>query len=154
MNIDTARCPILLVEDDANDVFFFERALHKAEVPSPMTVVSDGQEAIDLLAGKEGFADREKFPLPCLIVLDLNLPRKNGLQVLDWIRQNPEFEPVIVIVFTSSTSEQDMRDAYRLGANSYLVKPSDPDELVDLVKLISLYWLGANQSPPRQPRLI
>lgn len=141
--------PILLIEDDANDVFFFQRALKKAGVANPLAIVEDGQAAIDLLSEAGASADREQSPLPGLIVLDLNLPRKTGLQVLKWIRQSSAFDGVPVVALTSSTSEQDMTEAYRLRVNSYLVKPSDPDQLVELVRLLTAYWLQVNHSAAR-----
>jgi DNA-binding response OmpR family regulator len=146
--MNATRRAILLVEDDPNDVFFFQRAMKKAQVTNELLVAQDGQEAINLLAGREGFADRETYPVPSLIVLDLNLPRKHGLQVLSWIRSTPDLDRVPVIALTSSSSEQDIAEAYRLRANSYLVKPSDPDELVGLVRLVAAYWLGANRAAP------
>jgi DNA-binding response OmpR family regulator len=139
--------PILLVEDDENDIFFFERAYKKAGITNPLHIVRDGDEAIQYLSGKEAFADREKFPLPSLIVLDLNLPLKHGLEVLKWLREKRDFDTLVVVVLTSSQSEMDMRQAYKLGANSYLVKPSDPDKLTDIARLVSDYWLRTNQAP-------
>jgi CheY-like chemotaxis protein len=147
MILKKSQSPILLVEDDINDVFFFERALRKAGVTNRLEIAKDGQEAIDLLAGRGSFADPVQFPPPCLIVLDLNLPIKTGLQVLKWIRENDALDSVPVVALTSSTSDQDMAEAYQLRANSYLVKPSDPDTLVELVRLTMDYWLRMNQRP-------
>ncbi len=139
--------PILLVEDDANDAFFFQRAMKEADFTHPLQVARDGTEAIDYLTGTGAFADRAQFPLPCLIVLDLNLPRQHGLEVLRWIRGRDANNTVPVVVLTSSTSERDLREAYRDGANSYLNKPSDPDELVALVSALKGYWFGLNRVP-------
>jgi DNA-binding response OmpR family regulator len=141
-------CAILLVEDDDNDVFFFEYALSKADVEVALHVVRDGQQAMDYLSGKGEFADRQLHPLPRLAILDLNLPRKHGLDVLRFLRtHSPASDKCPIVVLTSSNSERDIRDAYHLGANSYLVKPGDTDALVRLVKLIHEYWLGANRLP-------
>ena len=137
--------PILLVEDDENDVFFLRRALGKAGVSNPLHVARDGEEAIGYVS-----ASKDRGSLPVLLVLDLNLPVKHGLQVLSWIRGLAERPAIAVVVLTSSTSELDMREAYQLGANSYLVKPGDPDKLCELVALIKSYWLGVNQLPPLQ----
>lgn len=132
--------PILLVEDDDNDVFFFKRALQLAAVENPLHVVKDGQEATDYLEGAGPFADRQQHPPPGVIVLDLNLPRKHGLEVLKWIRHRHQWAAVPVIVLTSSSSELDVTVAYRLGANSYFVKPTDPDLLVELLRVLKEYW--------------
>lgn len=139
--------PILLVEDDVNDVFFFRRAMKEADFTHPLRVARDGAEALDYLTGKGAFADRAQFPLPCLIVLDLNLPRQHGLEVLRWIRERDPDNTVPVVVLTSSTSERDMIEAYRDGANSYLNKPSSPTELVAVVSALKGYWFGLNRVP-------
>jgi CheY-like chemotaxis protein len=136
--------PILLIEDDENDIFFFERAAKKAEIRQPLVIVRDGREAVEYFQKLS-----PPNPIPCLIVLDLNLPQRNGLEVLEWIRAQPLPKIVPVVVLTSSTSDKDIQQAYEMGANSYLIKPGDPDKLVALVKLAKEYWLTANQSPPR-----
>src|SRR6476660_732111 len=118
--------PILLVEDDPNDVFFFERAAKKAGIGVPVHTVRDGQEAVNYLTGEGVYADREVHPFPVLMVLDLNLPQRHGLEVLRWLRNCKTCRTLLVIVLTSSRSELDIHEAYELGANSYLVKPSDP----------------------------
>lgn len=143
------KTPILLVEDDQNDVFFFQRALRKAEIANPLSVVRDGREAMAYLAGQGAFADRARYPVPCLVILDLNLPHQHGLDVLRWIRKEPKLATLLVIVLTSSISEQDAHEAYRLGANSFLIKPADPNQLVELAKAIKIYWLQHNQWPPQ-----
>ena len=114
---------ILLVEDDENDVFFFERAMKLAGMSNPLHVAQDGRQAIDYLKAVSDYADRAEFPLPSLVLLDLKLPRVRGLDVLKWIRGQPEFQTMIVIVFTSSGLASDIDKAYRLGANSYMVNP-------------------------------
>jgi DNA-binding response OmpR family regulator len=139
--------PLLLVEDDENDVLFFQRALQKAGVNGKLFVARDGQEAIDYFSGVGEFSDRNQFPFPRLTVLDLNLPGKHGLQVLQAVHALTGILKTPVVVLTSSTSDRDMREAYQFGANSYLVKPLDSEALVELVKLIKLYWLQANQLP-------
>jgi CheY-like chemotaxis protein len=139
----------LLVEDDENDVFFMKRAFQEADIKNPLHVVSDGQEAIDYLTGTGIFAERKKFPLPCLILLDLKLPHILGLDVLKWLRAKREFQGVIVVVLTSSKEDADIEKAYELGANSYLVKPPDAQRLFEMVKRIKEYWMEQNQMPPR-----
>ena len=139
---------ILLVEDDANDVFFFQRAMEKAGLTCSLRIARDGGEAIDYLSGTGTFADRVQFPLPCMVLLDLNLPRQHGLEVLQWIRGHAPDPAVPVVVLTSSTSDRDVREAYRLGANSYLNKPSGLEELVALVRAVDVYWFHHNRLPP------
>ena len=136
---------ILLVEDDANDVFFLKRAMKLAGMLNPVEVASDGRKAIHYLGGTGEYSDRAQFPLPCLVLLDLKLPHVMGLDVLKWIREQPELRTVIVVVFTASNLPPDISKAYFLGANSYLVKPSEPDGLVETVRLIREYWLDLNQ---------
>jgi CheY-like chemotaxis protein len=139
---------ILLVEDDANDVFFMKRAMKLAGMLNPVQVASDGRKAIHYLGGTDEYSDRAQFPLPCLVLLDLKLPHVMGLDVLKWIREQPELRTVIVVVFTASKLPPDISKAYFLGANSYMVKPSEPDGLVETVKLIKEYWLDLNQLAP------
>src|SRR5688572_20815806 len=115
---------ILLVEDEENDVFFMQQAMKKAGVVNPVRVASDGQQAIDYFKGAGKFANREEFPLPCLVLLDLKLPYVMGLAVLKWIRQQPEIT-AIVLILSASKEEADITTAYHLGANGYLVKPPD-----------------------------
>src|ERR1700712_4146196 len=130
---------ILQVEDDPNDVFLLQHALQKAGVRNPFQVVNDGQEAINYLSGAGHFADRQKFPFPCLVLLDLKLPLVMGLDVLKWIRQQVEI-PLVVIVFSASAEDSDVAKAYRLGANAFLTKPSEASKLNDMVKAISDFW--------------
>jgi len=139
---------ILLVEDSPDDVFFLQRAFKRAEVKNALQVVKDGQQALGYLAGVGEYADREKFPLPCLVLLDLKLPYVPGLDVLKWIRSRTELQTLPVIIFTSSSERSDVDRAYRLGANSYLVKPSDAEQLVGLAKSFGDYWLKFNLLPP------
>jgi len=139
---------ILLVEDDENDVFFFQRAVNKVGMTHPLQVARDGQEAIDYLGGTGKFADRVKFPLPGLILLDLKLPFVLGLDVLEWIRVQSELSP-IVIILSSSAAEQDVARAYRLGANAYLVKSADVSRLEGMVRAINDFWLTLNVPPVR-----
>ena len=140
---------LLLVEDTQSDVFFMKRAMKVVGVTHPLHVVEDGQQALDYLQGAGPFADRGQFPLPCLILLDLKLPQVPGLEVLEWIRARPGLETIPVVVFTSSSLDDDIDRAYRLGANSYLVKPMSLDALVEVVKGINDYWLKLNRLPPQ-----
>jgi CheY-like chemotaxis protein len=139
---------ILLVEDEPSDVLFLKLALQKNGLHNTLNVAKDGKEAQKYLKGEGKFADREQYPLPSLVLLDLRLPQIPGLEVLKWIREHPQFEMLPVIVFTSSNQHSDVETAYRLGANSYLVKPANPGELFELVRRFKLYWLELNFPPP------
>jgi CheY-like chemotaxis protein len=138
---------ILLVEDDENDVFFMKRAMKAAQILNPLQVASDGRQAIHYLEGAGEYNDRDLFPLPKLVLLDLKLPYIMGLEVLKWIREQPELKGIVVLIFSSSKMPEDIRTAYLLGANSYLVKPSDPKGLTEKVKVIKDYWIDVNHSP-------
>lgn len=136
---------ILLVEDNEDDIFFMKRALKSAGVENPLQVATDGQQAIEYLQGEGKFSDRTEFPLPILVLLDLKLPYKNGHEVLRWIREQIEFEALVVIVLTTSRETSDIEKAYRIGANSYLVKPPGAPELVAIVNAFKQFWLTHNQ---------
>lgn len=137
---------ILIAEDDENDVFLIRRAFHQAQFENPLHVVSNGEEAIAYLKGDEPFADREKYPTPSLVLLDLKMPRKNGFEVLSWIRQHPEFNALAVVVLTSSQESSDINQAYALGANSYLVKPANFLSLVDMINRLKEYFRFTSQN--------
>ena len=138
--------PILLVEDDRNDVLLIKRAFRKASITPQMSVVADGDEAIAYLSQTEPYRS-EQFSFPALVLLDLKLPRRSGLEVLAWIKQQPELKHLLVVVLTSSEENSDLVRAYDLGANSYLVKPVYFKELVSLIELIDAYWLKTNKVP-------
>jgi len=138
---------VLLVEDRDDDVFFMRRAWKKQDVKQALQIVADGHQAVAYLAGQEEYSDREKFPLPCLVLMDLKLPYIMGLDVLKWIRNQPLLKTLPVVVFSSSNVQSDIHEAYRLGANSFLVKPSNVEQLDDLVRLIRDFWLTANYLP-------
>lgn len=139
---------ILHVEDDANDVLLVQRALRKAAAATRIFSVNDGDQAIAYLSGQPPFASREQYPLPNLVLLDLKMPRKSGLEVLQWLRERKEFRRVVVAIFTSSKHDQDISRAYELGANSYLVKPVGFDSLSETIKCVNHYWGALNQAPP------
>jgi CheY-like chemotaxis protein len=138
---------ILLAEDDPNDVLLIQRAFQRNHVANPVQVVRDGEEALAYLSGQAPFADRERHPLPVLMLMDLKMPRKSGLEVLEWVRQQPGLKQLPIIVLTSSNQSPDINRAYELGANSYLVKPAGFDSLLDLVKNLDMYWLILNEKP-------
>jgi CheY-like chemotaxis protein len=120
--------------------------MRKVGLANPVQVASDGQQAIDYLKGSGKFADREAFPLPCLVLLDLKLPHVMGLEVLKWIREQVE-PPVVVIVLTASSENADIASAYHLGANAFVTKPSEPDKLEEVVKATKDFWLTYSTLP-------
>jgi len=136
---------ILIAEDDENDRLLINRAFTKSGMIDPVQFVENGQCAIDYLTGKGPFSDRSKYPLPAVVLLDLKMPLKNGFEVLQWIRSETKFKKTIVVLFTSSNQPSDIEKAYELGANSYLVKPLNFDEVFQLAKQIREYWLVANR---------
>ncbi len=144
----TARdCTILIVEDDPFDVKLIQRAMTKARITNPVRVLGDGEMAIRYLAGISPFPDRNANPIPILVLLDLKLPRKNGFEVLEWLRAQPALKRLPAIVLTSSAESPDINRAYDLGANSYLVKPVGNDALVAMLKSLNVYWLCTNTPP-------
>lgn len=141
---------ILMAEDDENDVFFVERAFKQAQIANPLHRVKDGEDAVAYLRGDGEYADRDKFPVPYLLLLDLKMPRKNGFEVIAWLRQQPGLKRLPVVVLTSSKEDPDVNRAYELGANTYLVKPVKFDGLVDMMKTLNLYWLILAEKPTVQ----
>jgi CheY-like chemotaxis protein len=142
-----ANLPILLADDDENDVFLFQRAARDAGIRHPLSIVRDGQEVIDYLAGHAPFADRAQYPFPCLIILDIKMPRKTGLEVLEWLSGQPALRNLPVMMFSSSTRADDIERAYALGANAFVVKPSSLERRAELARLIKGFWLDFNQPP-------
>ncbi len=140
--------PVLYVEDEENDVLIMEHAWKKAAIANPLKTVTDGAQAIHYLAGEGKFADRAHYPMPILVLLDLKLPKESGFNVLKWIRANPAFGTLWVVVLTSSNYAEDIHRAHRLGANAYLVKPSAPNRLVEMVASLRDFWLRSAATPP------
>lgn len=138
---------ILLVEDDPNDVLLIQRAFQRARILNPLQVVRNGDEAVAYLGGQEPYADRGRYPLPILMLLDLKLPRRSGLEVLEWLQQQPGLRRLPVVVLTSSSESIDVNRAYDLGANSYLVKPVRFEDLLQMVRSLHFYWLILNTPP-------
>jgi DNA-binding response OmpR family regulator len=139
--------PILLVEDNADDVFFLRRALKAKNVDVPVVLMPDGREAIRYLNGENDYANRSVHPLPRLVLLDLQLPYFTGLQVLEWARKQAVVKRIPIVIFSSSSQASDIEQAYELGANSYLVKPTDVAELGRIVETLRVYWLEINHGP-------
>jgi len=146
---------ILLAEDEEDYVLLIRRAFAQAKIPNPLHVVWNGQEAIAYLKGEGKYANREEYPLPDLFLLDLKMPRVNGFEVLKWVRSQPGLAPLRVLVLTSSDEIRDVNEAYKLGANSFLVKPLDFQDFTQLSRLIQEFWLKASKSPEtfRPPKI-
>ncbi|HUK01388.1 MAG TPA: response regulator [Steroidobacteraceae bacterium] len=139
---------ILLVEDNTDDAELFARSFHRTYANVSLPTVSDGEAARDYLAGNGPYADRSKFPLPNIVLLDVKLPRLSGFELLSWIRQHPQLRRLLVVMLTSSRESVDVRRAYDLGANSYLVKPIALADMQQLASALGLYWLKLNEAVP------
>jgi CheY-like chemotaxis protein len=133
--------PVLYAEDDDNDVFLMERAFDILKVPNPLKSVSDGKKAMAYLSGTLPSSGRITNPMPCLMLLDLSMPGKNGIEVLQWVRTQPMLHQVPVVVLSSSNHKSDIHRAYLLGASGFFIKPGDPDELLRIVSAMQQYWL-------------
>jgi CheY-like chemotaxis protein len=138
---------ILLVEDNPDHVMLILRAFRKGGLVNPVYVVNDGEQAIAYLGGQDKFANRTEYPLPSLILLDLKMPNKDGFEVLEWIRQQPPFSRLRVVVLTTSENLKDVNRAYDLGADSFLVKPIDLEQFVNLTRTIKGHWLWISNPP-------
>ncbi len=141
---------ILLVEDNLDDVDLTVRALKKGNILNEIVVVRDGVEALDYLFGTGVYAGRDLSIMPTVVMLDLKLPKIDGLEVLRYIRADERTKFLPVVILTSSREEQDMLNGYRLGANSYIRKPVDFAQFTEAVHQLKLYWLILNELPPRQ----
>jgi CheY-like chemotaxis protein len=135
------------VDDDPDDVALIQRAFCRANLANPIKVARDGEEAVDYLSGRGAHADRTASPLPVLILLDLKIPRRNGHEVLAWMREQEGLRRIPVAMLTSSRERRDVDRAYDLGANAYFVKPVDFEELLRLVKSLHMFWLLLNEPP-------
>jgi len=144
---------ILWVEDDPDDVLLIGRAIRKAGLEPP-ALVRDGREAVAYLSGAEPYTDRRVHPFPSLILLDLKLPRMSGFELLQWIREHEEISRTPVVMFTSSREKSDIDQAYRLGANAYLLKSVDHDHLVETLRRLRAFWLELNLHPSEPSREI
>jgi len=141
---------VLLAEDDPDDVLLTQIAFEKARLANPLQVVRDGEEVIAYLQGQAPYSDRTKYPLPILLLLDLKMPKVNGFQVLEWLKEHPMLHRLPVAVMTSSDHDPDIARAYELGADSYLIKPPNAETLLALVQRLHAYWLILNDRPDCQ----
>jgi len=138
---------ILLVDDSENDLILMNLAFKKAEFDCPLQMVCDGEEAIAYLEGDGNYVDRDKYPLPDLVLLDLNMPKKNGFEVLTWVRAQPALKRIPIMILTASIRTEDVELAYDLGANSFLVKPAAIEDLIEMLRCLK-DWLQFNHFPP------
>jgi len=141
------RAVILLAEDEEDYVFLIQKAFREAEVPTALYFVPTGKDLKLYLEGQGKYANRDEYPLPDLLLVDIKLPGYSGLEVLAWMRSKPGLSGLRVVVLTSSDRLKDVNEAYRLGANSFLVKPYDLPKLVHLAKLIEEFWLKTSKCP-------
>ncbi|MCI0745400.1 MAG: response regulator [Verrucomicrobia subdivision 3 bacterium] len=139
---------VLYAEDEENDVMLMRIAWNKAGVTNPLQVVPDGEAAVAYLAGEGKYADRGVYPMPCLMLLDLKLPKIPGLDVLKWIRARPAIQTLQVVVLSSSDQPRDVHAAYARGANAYLVKPANTERLTEMALSLKDFWLSRAQPPP------
>lgn len=148
--MNDANKAILLVEDNPDDATLTLRAFKRSHVMNEIAVVRDGIEALDFLFARGDYEGRAAAPLPTLVILDLKLPKLDGLGVLKAIRADERTRLLPVVILTSSKEEQDLISGYSLGANSYVRKPVDFNEFLEAVKVLGIYWLMMNQSPPER----
>lgn len=139
---------ILLVEDNADDVELAQLAFERNRIPNELVVAWDGAEALDYLFGAGIHSGRDTSRLPALMLLDLKLPKLNGLEVLRRVRSNQRTALMPVVILTTSQVEQDVSEGYRSGANSFVVKPLGFDQFSEVIKYLSKYWLELNEPPP------
>lgn len=143
--------PVFYVEDDENDAYLMQHAFDQLGIPNPLVVACDGLEAINYLMAIDQDLRGHRDRVPAIILLDLNLPRKTGHEVLRWIRCSQSLRSAIVVILTSSSHDGDIQKAYQLGANAYVVKPPAFDQLLETTRTIKEFWLQQNRCPPDQP---
>ena len=141
---------ILLVEDNPDDVKLTLRAFKRNNMLNPVVVARDGIEALDILFARGAYTERAGKPLPTLIILDLKLPKLDGLAVLKAVRDDERTRLIPVVILTSSKEERDLVHSYSLGANSYVRKPVDFAEFLEAVRILGIFWLMTNQPPPER----
>jgi CheY-like chemotaxis protein len=137
---------VLFVDDTADERLLFARAGQKAGVRYKLHTVTNGQEAVDYLEGSGAYADRTRFPLPDLLVLDINMPQLDGFETLKWVRAQTTLRFLPVVMFSTSPRPEDIQKAYELAANSYVIKPANLSGLLRIVKMLEIYWLDLNRS--------
>jgi CheY-like chemotaxis protein len=141
------RKTVLVADDDVNDISLLKRAFLRAGIDVHLRVARDGEEVIQYLHGDEPYADRDEFPMPRLLILDLKMPRTDGFEVLEWVRKQEDLRRLLVVVMTSSDEPEDVDRAYDLGANSFLRKPDDFMNLIKISQKLHDYWMETNLGP-------
>lgn len=144
--IERAR-PVLAADDNPDDIRLLEFAWQRSGVSVPLRCLGSGEEAITYLSGKGAYANRDEHPLPRLLLLDLKMPRRDGFEVLQFIRGSETLRCLPVVMFTASLHQHDVRRAFELGANAFLVKPVELQKLIELVTCVDTFWLKLNQNP-------
>jgi len=142
--------PILLAEDNPNDVELTLTALHSLNLANEIVVVNDGADVLDFLHRRNAFRDRPDLP-PAVILLDLKMPKVDGLEALRLIRNDPETRVLPIVILTSSREESDLVKGYQLGANAYVVKPVDFEQFISAVSQLGVFWALVNEPPPAAP---
>jgi len=138
---------ILLAEDREDDILLIRKAFEKGNLLNPLQVVKNGEEVVSYLRGEGKFSNRAEYPLPALLIVDLKMPLMDGFEVIQWVRQQPSLAALRIVVLTSSDHVRDVNSAYRLGANSFLVKPDEFQNYVETCKALKQYWLNMDQTP-------
>ena len=138
---------ILIADDSDDDVLFLMRSFQRSGLVNPLFVVNDGTEVKAYLEGEGKFSNRDEYPLPTLLILDLKMPNLDGFETLRWIRQHPQFRAMRVVVLTNSGRLNDINKAYQLGANSFMVKPADKDQFFSISEAIKGYWMWMSEAP-------
>jgi CheY-like chemotaxis protein len=152
----------LIAEDDQDTQVLIQRAYKQADLAVPVYFVNDGEQTIEYLTGRGKYADRARYPLPAILLLDLKMPFKDGFDVLRWIRAHSDFRKLVVIMFSGSSLERDVEQAFDLGVNSFVMKPVSFSELLQVIMAIHHYWFGCNHFPqpddgnpvPRETRFV
>ena len=149
MNQRLGKYTILLVEDNPDHAFLAKEGLNKSGFENLINVVEDGQEALDYLFRQGKYTDSEQYPMPELILLDIKLPKKTGIEVLKEIKTHEELKKIPIIMLTSSKRDEDIVDSYAYGANSYITKPMNFNEFTKAMMDLQLYWYTVNTLPPK-----
>ena len=144
--MNTRLLPVLAAEDEDSDRLILSLGFQRAGLRNPLVVVKDGQEAMEYLAGAGCYGDRETYPLPALLLLDLKMPRMSGFDVMAWVAARPEFRRIPLVVLSSSSDASDMERARQMGAAEYLVKPHAFSDLVNMIRSLEKRWLSTSET--------
>lgn len=147
-NTNMSKLAILMADDDDDDVLLARTALEESRLSNPFYAVRDGEELMDYLCHRGNFSDPKKAPRPGLILLDLNMPRKDGREALKEIKADPGLRQIPVVILTTSKAEEDIYKSYDLGANSFIIKPVTFESLVNVINVIGMYWFEIVAAPP------